>query len=106
MIAYTCACGHKGKAEAGMPKFCPDCGAGVTLGGVAAAKEVRLTLNYVKKAVLRYVGQGEDAPLLTPRQKQDRFRELRYQLEKFKVNRVANLKEGDLAKFMGALGLH
>jgi hypothetical protein len=106
VIRYVCACGHGGVAPEGQPKACTKCGAVVTLGAIAKGHAPVLTLAYVQKAAKRYLGVGEDAPLLTDRQKDDRKRELRGVLDKLKVHKVAELKNGDFKRFMEAMGLH
>lgn len=105
-IAYTCACGRKNKTPAGEPHTC-QCGATVTLGDMAKGHVPNraVDVTYVKKAALRYLGQGQDAPLLTDRQIADRRKDVQKGLAMFKVGKVGDLKVADLPKFMEFLGL-
>lgn len=103
MIKYKCACGTAGNAQSGIPKTCQKCGAILTMGDYVAAHIPPLTMETAKKAVLRYLGTGADAPLLTPRQRQDRIAHLRKTLAGLKADKVNDLREGDLPKLMEAL---
>lgn len=103
VIRYICACSRKAEATEGVPKTCPQCGAIVTLGALVRGHTPDLDLNAVKKATLRYLGQGADAPMLTPRMITDRQKEVRRALDHFHAAKVADLKPGDLKKFMDTL---
>lgn len=103
MIAYVCACGHHGKAEDGQPKTCNSCGAIVTLGAVAKAHP--LTMDRAKKAVLAWLGQGPDAPMLTGRQIDDRRKLMRITLDGYGIANMSAMKQADLPRLLDQLGI-